>query len=150
VPDHQTDHPTEPQTRAAKKKSSRAASSDSNQYKLAKKQTVPKQEQVFYDYVGRSFTDTDDHSHFQITRIVVPTKPPAKNKKRVLFFQFFDTNKFTAAPLDENDYEHTPCREMIRWNSKTKEFISAANYISWDSTHTVHSAATAERVSLGT
>jgi hypothetical protein len=152
VSDRISEHPTEPKSRAEKKKSSKNSSSSNsnNQYKLAKKNSVPKPEQAFYDYVGRSFTDTDDMMHFQIARIVTPIKPSATKNRQVLFYQYFDTSKFTAAPIDENDYEHTPCSEMIRYNRKLKQFITPAKYMSWDSTNSVHSTATKERISLGT
>ena len=45
-------------------------------------------------------------------------------------------NLHTKPPSHETDYEHTPCREMIRKDRKTKTYSIPANYIKWSNAKT--------------
>jgi hypothetical protein len=84
---------------------------------------------TFFPYIGKSFTDTDDDLHFQITKIVVQCNSHLKHPK--LFFRYFDTEKFVSTPLLESDYEHTPCSEFVKKRRNTGTLYSPT-FIVWD------------------
>jgi hypothetical protein len=84
-----------------------------------------------YKYVGKYFTDEQDKQavlKFQVTKIVTP-----KNFKKpdVPFFMYFDTEKYTSAPLLQEDYEFTPCAEFVK-RKKNTGLLTSPKFILWD------------------
>jgi len=88
-----------------------------------------KHDKYFFDYIGKTFTDTDDNLHFQITNIVILCNSHQKNP--TLFFRYFKTAKFPTAPLIEHDYENTPCSEFVKKRRGTG-IIFSPPFIVWD------------------
>ena len=114
-------------------------------YKPMPRISLVKKFKPFYDYRGLCFTDTMDKQRFQITDIVTPTAPKVKRVKRgrenrqpvaVPYFKYFDTSKFTSAPLRTTDYEFTPCVEIVGWDRTAKTFSRVPRHIVWDTVET--------------
>ena len=132
-----TYHPTSSRSRA-RKKASRQHAEQADKYTTQAKLRYMATHRVFFDYVGKGFTDTDDNIHFQITKVVIPIQSP-KGKAVRPFYRYFDTAKFTSAPVLEADYEHTPCAEMIIWSRKDKCHKNHPKYLRWDTTAQAYS-----------
>jgi len=131
-----TAHPTDSRARArakaaASKKRNTAHLSASSQYTKVPKSQQRAKDKIFLQYVGRCYTDTDDGKRFQISGIVFPTQCK-KDKYYVPFFQYYDMALHTVPPAHESDFEHTPCHEMIKYDSKTKIYSNRASYIQWN------------------
>ena len=88
---------------------------------------------TFFDYIGKSFTDTDDSLHFQITKIVTPKS--SSKKTQHLFYRYFDTSKFPSAPTLEQDFEHTPCSEFVK-KRRPGGTLYSPEFIQWDAAST--------------
>ena len=116
------------------------------QYTSVSRAQCPKQHQHFFNYIGKTFTDTDDGLHFQITKIV--TLRTSHQKHPTLFFRYFDTSKFSKAPSNEKDYENTPCSEFVKKRKSTGIHFSPP-FIIWDTpTSSAGSATIFLRLSL--
>ena len=85
------------------------------QYRTIKEKDVrPKKLEFFYEYIGRSFIDTNDGSKFTVSDIVVlKTTPLTKVSRHKLFFQYYDTSLYNSDPRSENLQEHTPVSEFF-------------------------------------
>ena len=123
-------HPTDSKARA-RKAAKRAGKLVADQYQLLARKDCPRKDQVFYNYLGKSFTDIEEDEHFQITKIVFPIQPPKKGQSIAPFFRYFDTKKFSSAPALEPDYEHTPCAEFVK-RRRGSNIIFFPNFIKWD------------------
>ena len=129
-PDTSPVHPTESRARARRARM-RAQTQDKNrtaagitaatQYVRVPKSKQRAKDRVFNEYVGRCYTDSDDGKKFQITKIVFP-REFKKDKFFIPYFKYYDMSLHPTPPSHETDYEHTPCREMIRWDRKIKKF----------------------------
>jgi len=112
-------HPTDSRARARRQETRDRNTAADVYYFLAKKD-CPRDYLIFFDYLGKEFTDTDDDLHFQLTNIVVPAAQPKKGAALTPFFRYYDTDKFVSSPLLESDFEHTPCAEFIKFRRSTK------------------------------
>ena len=125
-------HPTDSRARA-KCKAIKGRKTTEDAYIPLSRASCPKSFLHVYKYVGKHFTDEQDKQavlQFQVTKIVTP-----KNFKKpsVPFFMYFDTEKFTSAPLLQEDYEFTPCAEFVKRKKKTG-VLSYPKFILWDAT----------------
>jgi hypothetical protein len=102
------------------------------QYTIVSRAACSPHDKHFFDYIRKTFTDTDDDLHFQITNIVILRKSHQKNP--TIFSRYFDTAKFHSAPLSEYDYEQTPCSEFIKKRRGTG-IIFSPPFIVWDTSH---------------
>jgi len=132
-------HPTDSSTRPRRNKSSDSPASD--QYKIISSRDAHAKDKHFFPYIGQSFTDTDDNLHFKITTIVAPCNSFAKNP--CLYYRYFDMDKFSTAPPNESQYEHTPCKEFIKQRRLTgiifsPEFLVWDNHLSASHTSPIH------------
>jgi len=156
VPLTPSEHPTKSTARerskikAAEKKEQREDPT-SQYYKHLPRKELSKTQKLFYSYNGCCFTDTDDKLHFHITDIVQSTATPQKSKKRgkthklkavVPFYKYYDTSKFSSAPLRTADYEYTPCDEIVQWHYTEKRFSFNPKHIQWDDASTASNSVT--------
>ena len=123
-------HPTDSRARA-KRKAIKGRKTAEDAYIPLSRASCPKSFLHVYKYVGKHFTDEQDKQavlQFQVTKIVTP-----KNFKKpsVPFFMYFDTAKFTSAPLLQEDYEFTPCAEFVK-RKKNTGVLSSPKFILWD------------------
>ena len=152
-------HPTESTARERKsikatEQAEQRANPTGHFYKPLPRNKAAKDNLPFYEYKGRSFTDTDDNTHFQITDIVISTAAGTPSTKRGRggripapspFFKHFDTTLFSSAPLLANDYEYTPCAEVVCWNNRRHRYCSTPKHIKWD---TIDDEISAANISL--
>ena len=119
-----TAHPT-----ASRAKTRRRAVALTLLYEKLSKAELTTKERPFLGYIGRCFTDKEDNHTFQIASIVIPTGTKA-DKPRVLFYRYYDMHLHALPPTDEADFEHTPCKEMMRTRRDGKTHF-AAPYMQW-------------------
>jgi hypothetical protein len=124
----ETPHPTDSRARA-KKASARSEKILEDTYRPLTRTGASQHERIFFDYIGKSFTDTDDDLHFQVTKVVIPKSP---SKSTTPLFQYFDTSKFPRAPVLEQQFEYTPCSEFIKRRKKNRNAIFSPDFIIWD------------------
>jgi hypothetical protein len=117
-------HPTASRAKAKKKE----ARTTVPQYDKLSKSELSTKEKLYADYLGRCYTDSEDGHQFQITAIVTHTGSK-KDKSRILFYSYYDTNLHATPPTTEDDFEHTPCIEMTRRKRNDKNKIIYAPYI---------------------
>ena len=122
-------HPTASRAKARKKEARTAVP----QYDKLSKSELSTKEKLYADYLGRCYTDSEDGHQFQITAIVTHTGSK-KDKSRILFYRYYDTNLHATPPTTEDDFEHTPCIEMIHRKRNDKNKIIYAPYIKWSFT----------------
>ena len=122
-------HPTDSRTRARKALLSPSSDNCQQQYTFVSRNACSHHEQHFFDYIGKSFTDTDDNLHFQITKIAILQHATTKHPK--LFFRYFDTAKYSSPPSLASAYEYTPCSEFVKRRKGTGSFFSPP-FIIWD------------------
>ena len=122
-------HPTDSKARAKKAAVPHPPDVILTQYTIVSRTACSPHNKHFFDYIGKTFTDTDDNLHFQITNIV--TLRESRQKHPTLLFRYFDTAKFHSAPVFEYDYEQTPCSEFVKKRHGTGILFSPP-FIIWD------------------
>jgi hypothetical protein len=118
-------HPTDPRTRARTvsiSPSTDISDISEQQYTFVPRNACSRHEQHFFDYIEKSFTDTDDNLHFRITNIVILQNSTTKRPR--LFFRYYDTAKYSSAPSLASAYEYTPCSEFIKKRQGTGSIFS--------------------------
>jgi hypothetical protein len=95
---------------------------DSDFYTTVTRDKVTGSDKLFFDYIHKVFTDTDEKKDYVIYGIVKPTKKNAKAKSG-LYYQYFDKKEYATPPTDENLYEYTKCDILV--NAKWAKFKKA-------------------------
>ena len=102
------------------------------QYRIIKRTDVrPEKSQFFFDYIGRSFTDSQDGSQFTVTAVVVLKGTPlTKVHRHKLFFQYYDNSLYTSDPRTEHLQEHTPVSEFFSFSkNRYRPILSMASWL---------------------
>ena len=75
----------------------------------------------YFLYIGKLFIDSETHESFTITAVC---RTPSSTRP---FFQFYDHTRYPTAPAHQDDYEYTPCSEIL--SVKDYKFLSPIHHI---------------------
>ena len=89
-----------------------ASTSESTDYRYqpTDKSKVKRAEIKFFDKIGFILVDGD-----QKFKIIEVEKLTVEEKLEVLCYKYFDIELFPNGNLEDDDYEHTPCSEVLEW-----------------------------------
>ena len=89
-------------------------------------------ERLLLHKIGLYFSDTSEQKRFHIVDVVKPSKGSKGLGSRVLYFRYYDIDLYPGSPLEEDDYEYTPCSDILKdtdilWNNQLNSGVLEAS-----------------------
>ncbi len=94
-------------------------------YRQAHQKDVPANSKSYFSHIGRRWRDTDTGEIFKIHTVVLPANASGPGSA-TCHFQCYDLAKFPKPPGNVDDFEYTPCSEILNKHSTYVEFIVPA------------------------
>ena len=91
----------------------------------------------YTNYCKMNFYDNFDKSYWKVVAVVKENKSKGPGS-RTPFFKYYDVEKHIGGPINDNDFEYTPCAELLK-----------DKHIDWDDTKNRDGIKISTAVSMG-